>query len=155
MSATLAINKLQIELTGVRSNVPNNDLAMLMYYLGCVFTVIQVEKNNKYCDYSKYYTLNKDDKKTVYELAKLFNPSIFINAGIFIINPGLLREVNANEFFRITDERVGVHVKEEIMIGLMSVKVLKIMACKSSWLENQYYIPFRRFSSLINFMGNR
>ena len=116
MSATLAIKKFQIQRTGVIADVPDNDLAMLMYYLGCVFSVIQVDKNNKYCDYNKYYTLNEDEQKSVYDLAKLFDPSIFINAGIFIVNPELLLEGRANEFFKITDERLGVHVNEEIMI---------------------------------------
>ena len=41
MSATLGINRLKIESTGQTVNVPTDNYAKLMYYLKCVFTVIQ------------------------------------------------------------------------------------------------------------------
>ena len=46
-----------------------------------------------------------------------------------------------NDFLKITDERIGVHVNQEIMIGGRSVKVLHIMVCKNNWLDKYYNIP--------------
>ena len=44
MSATLGINKLLVEKIGTKVQLPNNDLARLMYYLNCVFSVIQYDQ---------------------------------------------------------------------------------------------------------------
>ena len=143
MSATLGINKLLVEKIGTKVQLPNNDLARLMYYLNCVFSVIQYDQNNKISDYKRYYNLNEEEKALVYTLAILFNPKIFISAGVFIVNPELLSDNNANEFFKITDERIGVHVNQEIMIGGRAVKVLKIMVCNSSWIERYYFSPLK------------
>ena len=152
MSATLGINHLSVERTGIKVEVPNNNLARLMYYLSCIFNVIQYNDNNDLSDYKHYYNLNQEQKKTVYALAILFDPKIFLGAKIFILDNGALTGDFGNEFFKITDERVGVHVNQEIMIGGHSVKVLKIMACKTSWLENNYYNPLR---GLYNELSNR
>ena len=152
MSATLGINHLSVERTGIKVEVPNNNLARLMYYLSCIFNVIQYNDNNDLSDYKHYYNLNQEQKKTVYALAILFDPKIFLGAKIFILDNGALTGDFGNEFFKITDERVGVHVNQEIMIGGHSVKVLKIMACKTSWLENNYYNPLR---GLYNELNNR
>ena len=142
-SATLGINKFSVEKTGVKAEVPNTNLARLMYYLSCIFTVIQYKESNRLSDYQNYYYLTEDEKKTVLALATLFDPKIFLEAKIFVLDNGLLTGNFGNEFFKITDEKVGVHVNQEIMIGGRSVKVLKIMAVKSSWLQNNYYNPLR------------
>ena len=142
-SATLGINKFSVERIGVQVQVPNTNLARLMYYLKCIFTVIQYYESNKLSDYQNYYYLTEDEKKTVLALATLFDPKIFLEAKIFVLDNGLLTGNFGNEFFQITDEKVGVHVNQEIMIGGRSVKVLKIMAVKASWLQNTYYNPLR------------
>ena len=152
MSASLGINHFSVERTGVSANVPNNNLARLMYYLSCVFTVIEYNENNKLSDYKNYLNLNEDEKKTVYALAVLFDPKIFVGAKIFVLDNGELTRDFGNDFFKITDERIGVHVNQEIMIGGRSIKVLKIMACKTSWLDNNYYTPLR---GLYNELTNR
>ena len=59
-----------------------------------------------------------------------------------------------NEFYKITDEKVGVHVNQEIMIGGRAVKVLKIMAVKISWLENNYYNPLRGLYNELSYRQN-
>ena len=97
-----------------------------MYYLSCIFTVIQYNENNNLPDYTHYYNLNEEEKKTVLTLAGIFNPKIFLEATIFILDNGALTGDFGNEFFKITDERIGVHVNQEIMIGGRSVKVLNI-----------------------------
>ena len=75
------------------------------------------------------------------------NPSIFINAGIFIVNQKYLFDKN-NQFYEITDETIGAHVNSEIMIGGKVVKVLKLMACNDTWLSNNYYKPI---NEVVNF----
>ena len=63
MSATLGINHLSVERTGIKVEVPNNNLARLMYYLSCIFTVIQYNDNKDLSEYKHYYNLNQEQKK--------------------------------------------------------------------------------------------
>ena len=77
MSASLGINHLSVQRIGVSVEVPNNNLARLMYYLSCIFTVIQYDENNQLSDYKHYYNLNEDEINTVYSLSVLFDPKIF------------------------------------------------------------------------------
>ena len=66
-----------MEAIGRSVYVPSNDYAKLMYYLSCVFTVIQYEENNKFIDYEHYYLLTQDEKKALIVLALLLNPKNF------------------------------------------------------------------------------
>ena len=90
MSATFGMNKFSVQRTGVQVEVPNNNLARIMYYLSCVFNTIQYNESNKLSDYQHYYYLNEDDKKAVYALAVLLNPKLFLDANIFILDDGTL-----------------------------------------------------------------
>ena len=147
MSATLGMKNTTVKMFGGKANVPNNTMAKLMYYLHCVVTVIQYE-NSVLTDYQNYDELSGKELLAVYDVAKLLNPSLFINAGIFILDQRLLVDTD-NQFYEITDETVGVHVNQEIMIGGRSVKVLKIMACNMLWLHRNYYRPIQEIDSLI------
>ena len=147
MSATLGINKIKVEAYGVRTTVPNDNIAKLMYYLDCVLIVIDYDRKGKLTDYSHYYNLNNEERKAVIELAILFNPKIFIDAKIFIVDPSLLPDSVGNKFYKITDETIGVHVNQQLMIGGRAVKVLNIMACDSNWLNRNYITPLERINN--------
>ena len=147
MSVSLDYNSLKVEAIGRSVTVPTNDYAKLMYYLSCVFTVIQYEENNKLTDYENYYLLNKDEEKALILLALLFEPKLFLEAKIFVYEPNLIPYGYTNEFYKITDERIGVHVNQEIFIKGRAVRVLKIMACDSNWLLNNYYKPMENITS--------
>jgi len=147
MSATLGMKNTTVKMFGGKANVPNNTMAKLMYYLHCAVTVIQYE-NSVLTDYQNYDDLSGEELLAVYELAKLLNPSLFINAGIFILDQRLLVDSD-NQFYEITDETIGVHVNQEIVIGGRSVKVLKVMACNRLWLTRNYYGPIQEIDSII------
>ena len=149
MSATLGLNKLKVEAYGTTTTVPNDNIAKLMYYLDCVLIVIEYDRNNRLTDFRHYYNLNNEEKKAVIELAILFNPKLFIDAGIFVVNSDLLPDSSGNKFYKITDERIGVHVNQQVMIGGRVVKVLNIMACNSSWLNRNYFTPLERIKNEI------
>ena len=88
-------------------------------------------------------------KKAVIQLAILFNPKLFIDASIFIVSEDLLPDSSDNKFYKITDEKIGVHVNQNIMIGGRTMKVLNIMACNSSWLNRNYFTPLERITNEI------
>ena len=149
MSATLHQNKLKVEAYGTVVTVPDNSFAKLMYYLDCVLTVIEYNRNSKLTDYKNYNNLNNEEEKLVIELALTLNPKLFIDAGIFILNPNLLPDSSDNKFYKITDETIGIHVNEEIFIGGRAVKVLNIMACNNSWIQRNYINPLKRINEEI------
>jgi len=105
-------------------------------------------------DYKNYDELSGEELVAVYKLAKLMNPSIFINAGIFIVDQKLLLDSN-NQFYEITDETISAHVNSEIMIGGKVVKVLKLMACNDTWLSQYYYKPINEIDRLVLEIENR
>ena len=149
MSATLGVNKVRVETFGTTVTVPNDNIAKLMYYLDCVLLVIEYDGSNKLTDYQHYYNLNNEEKKAVIQLALLFNPKLFIDSSIFIVSEDLLPDSSDNKFYKITDERIGVHVNQNIMIGGRTVKVLNIMACNTSWLNRNYFTPLERINNEI------
>ena len=150
MAANLLYNNLEVEPIGVNVTIPGNDIARLMYYLSCVATVIDHDKADILIDYEHYYLLSEAEKDLLIELASLFNPLIFLDAGIFIRDDSLIPPDADNEFYQITDHRIGIHVNEEVMIGGHSVKVLKVMACNDTWLTKFYINPLNNFKRTLN-----
>ena len=147
MALTLGYKSLKVEDNTVEVQVPENDTAKLMYYLSCVSTVIMYDKANKLTDYRNYNSLTLEEQADVYACAILLNPKMFLDAGIFIINPKLLTRGLSNQFYKITDSRVGVHVNQEIAVGGVSVKVLQIMVCEESWINRNYIRPLENLNA--------
>ena len=150
MSATFGFNDLKVRATGYIVQVPNNDIARLMYYLSCVDTFINYGEEDMFTDYQHYYLLTGPERMALLQLVALFNPKIFIDAGIFIVDPNLVPDDMDNQFYEITDDRIGIHVNEGIMIGGRYVKVLKIMACNDNWLYRNYINPLKNITNAMN-----
>ena len=79
----------------------------------------------------------------LFELVLIFNPKYFIEKGVFIVNEDLLPGNLSNQFYKITDERIGLHVSDQMFIGGRTVNVLKVMACSKDWLLRNYFIPWK------------
>ena len=148
MQATLGLAKTEVKREGTKANIPNNDIAKLMYYLNCLVCVLQCDDiGSKYTDYIHYYNLTEKEKEDVIEFALIFNPKILIELNIFILDSGpLLPEYN-NEFYRIEDERIGIHANEQVVIGGRSIRVLKVMVCNKQWLEQNYFTPMKNINN--------
>ena len=147
MAASLNYNSISVKPFGTRVDIPNDDIAKLMYYLSCIDTVISYGKTDIFTDYQHYYLLTIDERIELVKLVLLFNPKLFIDAGIFIIDQRLLPYDMGNQFYEITDNRINVHFSEQIMIGGKYVKVLKAMACNSNWLYTYYINPLNNITN--------
>ena len=128
---------------GERTTVPNNDFARLMYYLSCVDTVINYQGIDKLSDFRNYQRLTNEDKIVLFKLVSLFNPEIFLDANIFILQTDPLPNGLDNEFYEITNERIGIHINNQILIGGRTVRVMKFMVCNPTWLMRNYYRPWK------------
>ena len=146
MSVNLKYQSLDIKPIGRKVTVPDNNLAKLMYYLACVFKVIQYDQSSRLTDFQRYYSLSKEEEQTVLGLVALFNPKIMTDLSLFIVAPNLVPSGMTNEFYQITDDRIGVHVNSEVVIGGRVVKVLKIMACTEEWIYNNYINPAQSYT---------
>ena len=146
MSLNMNYQSLGVKPSGVRVTIPDNDLAKLMYYLHCVFVVIEFKESNRYTKYEYYYRLSKEEKQTVLGLVSLFNPETMEKSDLFLVGAEYVPEGAGNKFFEITDQRLGIHMNSEVMIGGVYRKVLNIMSCTQSWLNTYYYEPIRSFN---------
>ena len=146
MSLNMNYQSLGVKLTGSTTTVPDNDLAKLMYYLDCVFAVIQYDGAERYTNYREYYSLTSAEEDTVLYLAGLFNPKLMVDSYLFLVNPRIIPENKSNQFYELTDSRIGIHVNSEIMIGGVSRRVLQIMACTEEWLSRNYFIPVESYN---------
>ena len=153
MSATLGMKNIKIRAYGRSTTVPNSAIAKLMYYLHCVATVID-HYDPILTDYQNYDELTGEELVAVYAIATKLSPDIFLNHKIFIINQDLLINSWDNQFYEITDETIGIHADEEIVIGGKVVKVLKVMACNNNWLAEDYYKPISEIDKLVEDIKN-
>ena len=152
MSAFFNEDRIRVEAIGRTVTIPNNDIARLMYYLSCVDTVISYDELDLLSDYENYDLLNAEQKELLLKLVEILHREIFIKAGIFIIDENLIPDGFNNEFYQITDQRIGIHINQEIMIGGRYVTVLKIMACNVTWLNKYYYTPIKNIYNMKDFI---
>ena len=145
MSLYCNYQSLDVKSIGSHTTVPENNIAKLMYYFYCVSVVIQLDKNNRYTDYSNYFLLSKEEEETVAGFAILFSPEIMKKYCLFVVNPQYVKYGYTNDFLEITNNNLGIHVDSEVIIGGVSRKVLKIMVCKECWLEENYYLPLSAY----------
>ena len=162
MSLNLNCDRLLVENYGSRCVVADDIMAELMYYLDCVDGLIpDFISSYKYHDYRNYNSLSKEDEEMVIKYALLLHPKILIEIGIFVLNDDLLPSDSNNTFYRITDDRIGIHVNQNMMIGGRAVNIVKVMACNNNWLNKNYYSPMEiarnsyKYSNLFRALENK
>ena len=145
--ASLNLREIGIKKIGRTVIVPQNPYAKLMYYLSCVDTLIQYNFNQRLINYEQYYNLTEKEKQSIKFLAYLLTPNILLKYNIIINKPELCENCS-NEFYEITDTRLGFHTNSIISIGGIDVKVRKIMAFKGNWIETNYYRPLTEIHNI-------
>ena len=138
MNLDLATNKFTVKDTTVEVFVPGNPKAQLMYYLNCISEVLMTDKLNRYTNYQKYYLIPDSEIENIMALALIFNPKIMLESKIFILTDYLKL---GNQFLEITNEKMGIHANQEMVIGGIVVRVLKVMLCTQNWITNFFYTP--------------
>ena len=69
-----------------------------------------------------------------------------VDLHLFVVSSNLVPPGSTNEFYQITDDRIGVHVNSEVVIGGRVVKVLKIMACTEAWIYKFFINPAESYA---------
>ena len=138
MEANLNYDRFKFKDTSKNITVPNNDVAKLMYYLDCVSSVLNYKGFSEYTNYNNYYNLSEQDMKELLVLINTFNPKILMDVGVFILTEDL--DIN-NRFIQITNESMKIQANQEIVIGGIVTRALKVMLFKPNWALNNYYNP--------------
>mgnify|MGYP006873156177 CR=1 FL=1 len=147
MEANLNYKRIRIIDISEDAEVPSNDIAYLMYYLKCVFSVLKCNSFSEYTNYNNYNTLSSSDINELIRLVKMFNPELMIKLKVFILKEDL---DFANRFIDVTDEAMNIHSNQEIIIGGISTNLSQLMLYRSKWLIDVYYSPLNRFAHRIN-----
>lgn len=131
-----------------KAEVPNNDMAKLMYYLNCVNCLIDFDIPSKLRNYEKYRYLSYEEENEILCLAIILSPDEFVKRKVMVpvskLDGGL-----SNRFFKITDTKLAFHVTSEFFIGGRQVHTLEIMFFEIDWLERNYSDPIKNYSDRI------
>ena len=145
--------ELTIKDTTVKTDIPQNATAKLLYYLYCVNCIIKlVELNIDEVDYTFVsmvtdyknclpFTKTNQEKQKVLRIARLFSPNI-LEDKIFFRTTNLNGTLN-NRFLEINSSEITVAATDEVVIGGVNKKIHKIMLYKSDWLQNNYFNAIR------------
>ena len=134
--------------TSVSANVPDNDIARLMYYIDSITTVLGMEitKYNidRLTDYKNYYVLTNDEKETLLSLCKELSPDELNNKCIF--HEDKLCGNSPNRFLRLNSTEIAFVAAESVFVGATKVVVKEIMVYKMSWMRRNYIEPMTRMT---------
>ena len=151
MAALVRSNTIEIKRTGVQAEVPDNDVARLMYYLSCVCTAINCSNDpdiKRFIDFENYRKLSADEQKALLVVCYTFSPDVFHNK-VFFQNDELCGNY-ANDFFEISQIQNQVVAVESIVIAGQNRQVNKIMTYKMQWMQRNYIGPMQRLASRLN-----
>ncbi|CAF1538041.1 unnamed protein product, partial [Rotaria sordida] len=115
---------------GSTANIPNADIARIMYYLDCVCTVIEYNDNDirRYRNYSNWRNMSDEEDRLIFLLAATLSPDE-LEDKVFFNVPDLCPD-STNAFYEIGQVRRQLMVVQSIVIGGQSRQVKKIMAYK-------------------------
>ncbi|CAF3003065.1 unnamed protein product [Rotaria sp. Silwood2] len=131
---------------GETVNVPNADIARIMYYLDCVCTVIDYNDNDirRYRNYLNWRNMSDEEDRFIFLLALALSPDE-LEDKVFFNAPSLCPDSN-NQFYEIGQVRNQLMIVQSIVIGGRSRQVKRIMAYEQVWMRRNYYEPMQRLA---------
>ena len=137
------------------ASVSNNDLARLMYYLDCVFSLVEYEDQDvmRYRNYRNYPLLNYTEQQMVWFLALTLTPDE-LDDKVFFHSDQLTGDAR-NKFYEFSQVRHQIIASPSIFIAGKTRQVKKIMAYKMSWMQTNYQGPMQRLASRLSSLARR
>ncbi|CAF1048986.1 unnamed protein product [Rotaria magnacalcarata] len=142
--AYLERQQTQIRDTTSRADVPNSDIAKIMYYLNCVCYCIDYNDNDirRYTNYARWASLSDEEDRLVFVLGMTLSPDLFIGK-VFFPSDALSRDMTGR-FYEISQINHQLVVVPSLVIGGRTCRVNRILAYKQVWLQENYIDPMRR-----------
>lgn len=139
------IQQLRLKNIGDNVNIPNNYTAKLMYYLNCVFSVLEVpnEDLHIFTSYNSYMSVSNVQQQVIILLCTEFSPDKLINFGIFNLIDDDFSSTSKNNFYEISNTTTSIAAFQNLIIGDYNCKALRIMLFNKAWLEQFYLNPLK------------
>lgn len=132
---------------GHEVNVPNNDVARLMYYFSCVCSAIECDMTpqmRRLTNYQNWRSLSVPDVQQLIALCYIFSPDVFNNR-VFFNSPALCGN-SSNKFYEISQVSNRLLAVSSILIAGQTRRVNSIMTYKMSWMTKYYAEPMLRLA---------
>ena len=144
MAAMMGRVQISVKHTSSPTTVPNDPIAKLMYYFSCVASCVELEDSDFDClrDYKNYTRLTSDEKAKLLALCFVLSPDKLIGT---IFHPSSDCGSSSNKFLELTSVKTNLLVTDSLVVGGHSKKIRSIMLFEKSWMERNYYEPFRSF----------
>lgn len=140
-------NRIGVKEVGSTANVPNNDVARLMYYFKCVCGAIECDMTpqmKRFSNYDNWRYLSATEIRQLIALCYVFSPDVFENK-VFFNSPAMCRN-SSNKFYEISQVRNQLIAVSSIVIAGQSRRVNKIMVYKMTWMRENYLEPMQRLA---------
>lgn len=152
----VAYNRQEVKITDTTNkvSVPEKDTVLLMYYLDCMCTVLQLEVSDysiqRLRDYKNYHLLACDEEKELLRQCYLVSPEKLEGKCILhseqICNAGNF----SNMFFRVDSTETGFVASHSVFVGAVQVSVKKFMVYTTKWMNQHYATPMYRIIRVVN-----
>lgn len=144
--AYLERQQFQVRDTTQVGNVPNNDVARLMYYLNCVCYCIDYNDNDiqRYKNYSNWASLSDEEDLIVFLLSLTLKPDLLLGK-VFFQSDALSRDM-MGRFYEIGQVSHQMVVAPSLVIAGRTCQVHRILAFKQAWLRTYYIDPINRLT---------
>lgn len=132
------------DITYGTADVPNNDIAKVMYYLNCVCYCIDYKDNDisRLTNYRNWAALSDEEDRLVFILAATLSPDILINKVLF--HSDVLSRDMSGRFYEINQVNHQLVIASSLVIAGRTCRVNRILAFKQEWLQNNYIDPMTR-----------
>lgn len=145
--AALQRKQIQIrDVSGGLADIPNNDIAKVMYYLNCACYCVDYSDNDvrRFTNYDNWASLSNEEDYMVFLLALILSPDILLGK-VFFPSDALSRDTS-NRFYEISQVNHQLVVASSLVIAGRTCRVNRILAFKQMWLQNNYLDPMSRLA---------
>ena len=138
------------EYSGIFEPLPNHLNARLMFYLSCVYKVMDIrdaDSIEELIDYEHYIKLSSNQVDKLIILSIALSPDRLRNK-CFFEDEEKCREL-LNEFYHKDDFGKEMNVPEYVQIGQEKITVLRIMCFKQQFVTDNYRIPLQFYKNRV------
>ncbi|CAF3609155.1 unnamed protein product [Rotaria socialis] len=145
--AYLQHNRFGFKDNSVDANIPDNDVARLMYYFNCVCSAIQYNDSDvrRFRNYRNWASLSFEEIRVLLALCITISPDV-LDGKVFFHSDALCGN-SQNKFYEISQVSNQLLAVESIVIAGRRCRVSQIMTYKMSWMYNYYLNPVQRLAS--------
>jgi hypothetical protein len=138
----IAGRNVDVQETTRATAVPENPIALLMYYLACLDSITNLNLRSRLVNYQNYHSLTPSDVVEIIQLCIVLDPATLARQGIFIWDhSGEVCKRGENRFFEITDRQVQGFIQGEVLIAGQRTRITSIMAFADDWIIRNYFVP--------------